>query len=143
MSNKSFFSWHHPVLEIAPGNSGLGVRTRARLAKGIVVARMGGYVMTLAEEQSLARGMRDIAHQIDDNFVIGPRKASQLELTDRLNHSCDPNLGFFGQIMLVTMKVVRPETELTFDYAMVLGGHQIRYRVQLRKQTMQGENPRR
>ena len=35
-----------------------------------------------------------------------------------INHSCDPNVGFAGNIVLVAMRDIRPVEELTTDYAL-------------------------
>ncbi len=35
-----------------------------------------------------------------------------------LNHSCDPNVGFAGNVVLVAMRKVAPDEELTTDYAL-------------------------
>ena len=37
-----------------------------------------------------------------------------------VNHSCQPNSGFKGQIFLVAMQAISPGEEITFDYAMAL-----------------------
>jgi hypothetical protein len=37
-----------------------------------------------------------------------------------LNHSCDPNAGFKGQIVLVAMRDIQKDEQITIDYAMVL-----------------------
>jgi hypothetical protein len=116
------FSWHHPALYVANTTAGIGVFTNQRFRKNTMVALCGGFVMTLAEERTLPEKIRDLSHQIHDNFVIGPRHISQTGLTDRFNHSCAPNIGFQGQIALVTIKTVLPGQELTFDYAMAISG---------------------
>ena len=35
-----------------------------------------------------------------------------------LNHSCEPNCGLLGQMLLVAMRDIVPGEELSFDYAM-------------------------
>ena len=35
-----------------------------------------------------------------------------------MNHSCEPNCGFLGNVILVTMRDIEAGEELTFDYAM-------------------------
>lgn len=95
--------------------------TRKKIKKGTVVVRFGGYVMTLEEERKLPLEIRDVAHQIDDNHVIGIRKVKDIQLVDRINHSCSPNTGFKGQIFLVAMRDIQAGEEIVFDYAMVLG----------------------
>jgi uncharacterized protein len=37
---------------------------------------------------------------------------------DYVNHSCDPNCGIVGSVLLVTMRGVAAGEELCFDYAM-------------------------
>lgn len=116
------FSWHKEGLRVKKtGHSGWGVYTVRAIRKNTIIARLGGHVMTLEEEKKLPRSMRDICHQIDENFVFGPVNSSKLELTDRFNHSCEPNCGFGGQIFIVAMRNIKAGEQLTFDYAMVLG----------------------
>ena len=35
-----------------------------------------------------------------------------------MNHSCEPNCGFLGNVILVTIRDIAAGEELTFDYAM-------------------------
>ena len=35
-----------------------------------------------------------------------------------INHSCDPNVGFAGNVVLVAMRDISADEELTTDYAM-------------------------
>ena len=44
-----------------------------------------------------------------------------LEPTDWFNHSCEPNIGFSGQLCLVAMRDIAAGEELSFDYAMCDG----------------------
>lgn len=37
-----------------------------------------------------------------------------------VNHSCEPNAGFNGQIFLVATCSISAEEEITYDYAMVM-----------------------
>ena len=54
--------------------------------------------------------------QIDEDLYI--LTAEEKEPNDCFNHSCEPNLGFTGQIGLVSLRDVDAGEELTFDYAM-------------------------
>ncbi|NJN79509.1 MAG: SET domain-containing protein-lysine N-methyltransferase [Anaerolineales bacterium] len=54
--------------------------------------------------------------QIDEELYL--LTAEDKEPNDCFNHSCEPNLGFSGQIGLVTMRDVDAGEELCFDYAM-------------------------
>ena len=37
---------------------------------------------------------------------------------DLVNHSCDPNCGLVGAVLVVAMRDIEPGEEITFDYAM-------------------------
>ena len=57
--------------------------------------------------------------QIEEGFYL--EAPLPLEPTDCFNHSCDPNVGFTGQIGLVAMRDIHAGEELNFDYAMCDG----------------------
>jgi uncharacterized protein len=40
------------------------------------------------------------------------------DAADYVNHSCDPNCGMVGSVLMVTRRAVDPGEELCFDYAM-------------------------
>jgi SET domain-containing protein len=37
----------------------------------------------------------------------------------RVNHSCEPNVGMGGNVLLVSMRDIAPGGELTIDYALI------------------------
>jgi hypothetical protein len=39
----------------------------------------------------------------------------------RVNHSCEPNVGMGGNVLLVSMREIAAGEELTIDYALFLG----------------------
>jgi uncharacterized protein len=39
----------------------------------------------------------------------------------RVNHSCEPNVGMDGNVLLVSMRDIAAGAELTIDYALFLG----------------------
>ena len=51
----------------------------------------------------------------DDLFITSPVPGDP---ADAINHSCDPNCGFQGEVTLVAMRPIAAGEELTFDYAM-------------------------
>jgi hypothetical protein len=114
-------SWLDPRLEARdlaalPNNGGgKGIFTIDPINCGTCLAVFGGYVMSVRDEPD-----GDYALQIADDFVIGPRDISRLETADYFNHSCDPNAGIHGQLMLVAMRDLAADEPVCFDYAMVL-----------------------
>lgn len=118
---KSTFSWINPKLEIKNTEKyGKGTFAMEIIKKGERLFIFGGHIMSREEEETLPEKIRDIAIQIDKNFVIGPNTIEELSDTDYVNHSCSPNSGIKGQITLVAMKDIESGEEITFDYGTVL-----------------------
>lgn len=83
---------------------------------GETVAAFGGYVMDRAtlDLQSADRQSRSM--QIDDDLYMV--SAVVPEPGDFVNHSCDPSCGIVGSVLVVAMRDIAVDEELTFDYAM-------------------------
>ena len=82
----------------------------------------GGPILTLQDEDNLPEVCADKFIEISECFSIGPRTLEELELmpVHYLNHSCEPNAGWKGQLFLMAMRDIQPGEELTDDYAMVM-----------------------
>ena len=93
-----------------------GVFAKERIEAGEKLAIFGRRLTPIAEE------IGDWGIQIDENFVINAYDADTGELEEALffNHSCEPNAGIKGQILLIAMRSIEPGEEVTFDYAMCL-----------------------
>jgi len=76
--------------------------------------------MRIDEIDNLPLKMQEYPMQIEERFVLGSRASRDPENADFFNHSCEPNSGFKGQIFLVALRNVKPNEEITFDYAMVV-----------------------
>lgn len=62
----------------------------------------------------------DLGVQIAEDLVLAMPPNVPPEPSSFVNHSCDPNAGFQGQIVLMAMRPIRAGEEITFDYAMCL-----------------------
>lgn len=106
---------------------GVGVFAKKKIRKGEVVAIFGGRILSYKEIDELDRidkdvRLEDVAESIqiyDSHYLTGIGLPDPLEPSDFLNHSCEPNLGIKGQVVLVAMRDIQPGEELTFDYAMI------------------------
>ena len=74
----------------------------------------GGGVIRASEEEG------DFGVQISESHVLATPPGYPLGAADFINHSCDPTVGFLGQIGLVAMRDIAADEEITFDYAMCL-----------------------
>lgn len=95
---------------------GCGVFARKLLHKGELISLWGGTIVRKDQlEPEMPRFTQRII-QVDEELYL--LTAEEAEPNDCFNHSCDPNLGFSGQIGLVTLRDIQVGEELCFDYAM-------------------------
>jgi uncharacterized protein len=115
------FSWMSEKIKMKETEKyGKGMFALEHIKKDSTLLVFGGHVLTREQEEGLPQEIRDIAIQIDKNFVIGVINSDELADTDYVNHSCDPNTGIKGQITLKAMRDIAPGEEITFDYGTVL-----------------------
>jgi uncharacterized protein len=84
-----------------------------------VVAVKGGHIVDTDTLVRLSDNLQNSEIQITEGLHL-------VALTDDdyepvmlfLNHSCDPNVGFAGNVVLVAMREIAPGEELTTDYAL-------------------------
>lgn len=104
------------------GMAGRGCHAIAPIAEGEVVAIKAGHIVGPDMERRLRKEVGDYALQIEENYYLMPRTADEIEETAVfMNHSCDPNVGFSGQVVYVAMRDIAPGEELCHDYAMMRG----------------------
>lgn len=95
---------------------GCGVFATTTIAKDELVSLWGGRIIGVDDlDPSIPRFTQRIL-QLDESLYL--LTSEEPEPNDFFNHSCEPNLGFFGQIGLVAMRDIEAGEELTFDYAM-------------------------
>ncbi len=144
-SNPQIFSWMSPKLSIKKTSKygkavkpvttkstkktyekvdgeGFGVFANQNIKKGDILFVMGGYILTIDDENSLKGIVADKPIEISEDFSIGPRKPSDIAKMPQhyVNHSCAPNTGFKGQLFMVAMKNIKPDEEIVYDYAMIM-----------------------
>jgi len=111
------FSYLNPKCEAREHPAGgCGVFALAPIDKGELITLWGGCIIKKDElDPSMPRFTQRVL-QVDEGLYL--LTAEEQEPTDCFNHSCDPNLGFTGQIGLIAMRDIGKDEELTFDYAM-------------------------
>lgn len=97
------------------GDGERGLFARQPIAKGELLAVFGGKSVTYAELMEVPQDIRRLAIQVADDWYLLSIQDSE---ADWVNHSCTPNAGFQGQIVLVAMRDIHIGEEITFDYAM-------------------------
>lgn len=117
----NYFSYLNPKCEsrlVGPVD-GCGVFAREQMQKGELICFWGGRVVAADELDPAISHFNQRVLQIDEGLYL--ETPEPLEPADCFNHSCEPNLGFTGQIGLIAMREIKAGEELCFDYAMCDG----------------------
>jgi hypothetical protein len=118
-SSQSFRTTHWTadglVGETRVAAKGRGVYTTRPIKAGERVAVWGGDILNRDQLAQCTDEQQMHAVQVEEGLYIVPYK--EAEVGDFFNHSCDPNVGIKGQIVLVAMRDIAADEELSFDYA--------------------------
>jgi hypothetical protein len=97
---------------------GRGLFAIAPIAAGQIVAVKAGHVVDTATLHGLPERLQNSEIQIADGMhLVALEEAEYEPVMLFINHSCEPNVGFAGNIVLVAMREVAAGEELTTDYA--------------------------
>jgi len=101
------------------GIEGRGLVAVTPFARDEVVAVKGGHIVDTATLSALPERLRNSDVQIwDDLHLVAVEEAEYEPVMLFINHSCEPNVGFVGNIVLVAMRDIAAGEELTTDYAL-------------------------
>ena len=111
------FSYLNPKCESREfPTGGCGVFARDFIRKDELISLWGGRIIQKDElDPDMPRFTQRVLQIEEDMYLL---TAEEKEPTDCFNHSCEPNLGFSGQIALVAMRDIEVGEHLCFDYAM-------------------------
>ncbi len=117
MPNKFSFSWVNKKLEPRHTDKyNTGTFTKANIKKGEKLIIQGGYVVPLKAEAELPKEFNDNGIQITEDLVLSVCEKEKIGGINYVNHSCDANAGFHGQIFIVAMRDIKKGEEITSDY---------------------------
>lgn len=98
---------------------GRGLVAVVPIGKDEIVAIKGGHVVDTATLRSLPERLRNSDIPIAEGFHLVALEDAEYEpVMLFLNHSCEPNVGFAGNVILVAMRDVSAGEELATDYAL-------------------------
>jgi hypothetical protein len=99
--------------------AGRGLVAVDRIGKDEVVAVKGGHIVTTAQMRSMSDHLQNSGVQITDDLHLMALADDEYEAVMLfINHSCEPNVGFAGNVVLVAMRDIEAGEELTTDYAL-------------------------
>ena len=113
-------TWRSPKMEVRDDTlSGRGVVAIEAIEKDEIVAIKSAHIVTRKDMDRISTEVGDLALQIDDDFYLSPTSPDEIDdMSVFINHSCDPNIGFRGQIVYVAMRDIEAGEELCHDYSM-------------------------
>ncbi|MDH5353822.1 MAG: SET domain-containing protein-lysine N-methyltransferase [Gammaproteobacteria bacterium] len=113
-------TWRSPKIEVRTDTlAGRGVVAVEDIKKDEIVAIKAGHIITREQIKKATAEAGDLALQIDDEFYIAPTTPEEVEdMSVFINHSCDPNVGFRGQVVYVAVRNIKAGEELCHDYSM-------------------------
>jgi len=113
-------TWRSPKIEVRDDTfAGRGVVAIADIARDEIVAIKAGNIITRDELEQATLQAGDMALQIEDEFYLAPKTIDEVEdMSVFINHSCDPNVGFRGQVVYVAIRDIKTGEELCHDYSM-------------------------
>lgn len=92
-----------------------GVFAREALRAGELLVVFGGEAIDGAGQRALPADRRRFAIQVEEDLYLWSSREGP---GDWVNHSCEPNAGLCGQVVLVAMRDIAAGEEITYDYAM-------------------------
>jgi len=112
-------SYGSPKTEVRSSSiQGLGLFAGEPISAGEIVAVKGGHVLTGAVWHDLERDLGAAEIQIAEDLFMAPTNAEARHGSMLYtNHSCEPNIGIQGQIVIVAMRDIEAGEELTHDWA--------------------------
>jgi hypothetical protein len=121
MDEQRPLSYLSPKLEGGdnPDKGGFSVVAQEDVTAGDVLAVWGGEVLDGSALDRLPVEVRQHAIQVEEGLYLSPSREACA--ADYFNHSCEPNAGMCGQIVLVAMRDIAAGEEVCFDYAMTDG----------------------
>jgi hypothetical protein len=105
-----------PKLEgkLIGGKGGRGVFARDKVRANDVLVVWGGEVVTGKMLNAMSEDKHRLSIQIEEDLYLVTANEGP---ADWVNHSCNPNAGLLGQVVLVALRDIRVGEEICFDYA--------------------------
>jgi hypothetical protein len=98
---------------------GKAVYAREIIEPGELIGVWSGRIISAEALDELPEEIRRHTVQVEEGLYLASFSAD--EPPDFINHSCEPNAGLDGQIVLVALHRIHPGEEVTIDYAMCDG----------------------
>lgn len=93
---------------------GAGIFASRDIAKDETILEFRGPRVKIEDVQGIPREVWDHLFNVGlDEYIIAREPAV------RTNHSCDPNAGIMKDVLLVAMRDIKKDEQITFDYSVI------------------------
>ena len=117
MPSSRHHSYLTPKARLGPSPlGGQGLLATEPIPRHELVAIWGNRIMDTAEMLDLPEHLQDFPVQVWYDQFSGPMDDDEIEPVDYMNHSCAPNCGVRGSVVVVARQDIAIGEELTFDY---------------------------
>ncbi|MDT5356331.1 MAG: uncharacterized protein QOJ56_4863, partial [Mycobacterium sp.] len=102
-------SWISPKAckGISSGIAGRGLFATEQIGAGEIIAVKGGHIVTTTQLRQLPDPLPNSEIQIADGLHLVAVSSEEYEpVMLFINHSCEPNVGFAGNVVLIAMREV-------------------------------------
>ncbi|MEM9203673.1 MAG: SET domain-containing protein-lysine N-methyltransferase [Actinomycetota bacterium] len=112
--------WRSSKVDVRESHlGGLAVFANAPIAKDEPVAVKVGHLVDFEEVLRLTDEIGDFSLQIGEGMFLSPRHADEYDdMVVHINHACNANVGFQGNVTYVAIRDIEAGEELCHDYAM-------------------------
>lgn len=97
--------------------SGIGLFANENIERGQIILIFGGS-LSRKQDRYTGKFLRSTCIGITEEFILGESDQSRKELSDYINHSCNPNAGLEDAITLVAIRDIKEGDEILCDYVM-------------------------
>lgn len=114
-------SYHAPTLALLPhpDKGDFGIYTTSPIPAGALLLLFSGDIIDEVKLETVPESHRRFAIQVEEGLYLVT--LGEPEISDFLNHSCEPSAGMSGQIGVVALRDLAAGEEVCIDYAMCDG----------------------
>jgi len=115
-----YASYLSPLIDARPqpAKGDFGLFANQLIPTDTLLILWSGRVVNGQELEQVPEELRRFSVQVEEDLYL---YSPEPEPADYLNHSCDPNAGFSGQVGIVALRAIQPGEEICIDYAMCDG----------------------
>lgn len=114
-------SYRNPKIKVSSSlTHGRGNIAQEKIHKNEVVWIKSGHILTYDQAMDANERLGHYVFQLNDDFFLGHlSKEEEKDIALYNNHSCDANVGIYGQTILVAMRDIQVGEECTLDYGTI------------------------